>query len=148
MVLIEPPPLLESVAGRKYHYPPAFHRRLWLLSKGLNVILIARSTEVVAYGSCDCRDFIPAAGLTFSRCCYSVFKMLKKLLFSLHLYRGRSRAFNNRFLLRFQKLVKFAQNPAFLFVYILLRGMQQGSTFGFCFILEIDHSDQFSLIIG
>ena len=52
------------------------------------------------------------------------------------------------FLLRFQKLVKFAQNPAFLFVYILLRGMQQGSTFGFCFILEIDHSDQFSLIIG
>ena len=35
MVLIEPPPLLESVAGRKYHYPPAFHRLLWLLSKGL-----------------------------------------------------------------------------------------------------------------
>ena len=26
-VLSEPPPLLESVAGRKYHYPPAFHRR-------------------------------------------------------------------------------------------------------------------------
>ena len=103
MVLIEPPPLLESVAGRKYHYPPAFHRRLWLLSKGLNVILIARSTEVVAYGSCDCRDFIPAAGLTFSRCCYSVFKMLKKLLFSLHLYRGRSRAFNNRFFIAISK---------------------------------------------
>lgn len=34
-VLSEPPPLLESVAGRKYHYPPAFHRLLWLLSKGL-----------------------------------------------------------------------------------------------------------------
>ena len=79
MVLIEPPPLLESVAGRKYHYPPAFHRLLWLLSKGLNVILIARSTEVVAYGSCGCRDFIPAAGLTFSRCCYSVVKILRDL---------------------------------------------------------------------
>ena len=25
MVLIEPPPLLESVAGRKYHYPHTFH---------------------------------------------------------------------------------------------------------------------------
>lgn len=72
-------PLLESVAGRKYHYPPAFHRLLWLLSKGLNVILIARSTEVVAYGSCGCRDFIPAAGLTFSRCCYSVVKILRDL---------------------------------------------------------------------
>ena len=78
-VLSEPPPLLESVAGRKYHYPPAFHRLLWLLSKGLNVILIARSTEVVAYGSCGCRDFIPAAGLTFSRCCYSVVKILRDL---------------------------------------------------------------------
>lgn len=138
MVLIEPPPLLESVAGRKYHYPPAFHRRLWLLSKGLNVILIARSTEVVAYGSCDCRDFIPAAGLTFSRCCYSPYTCIGVEVEHL----------TTVFLLRFQKLVKFAQNPAFLFVYILLRGMQQGSTFGFCFILEIDHSDQFSLIIG
>ena len=78
-VLSELPPLLESVAGRKYHYPPAFHRLLWLLSKGLNVILIARSTEVVAYGSCGCRDFIPAAGLTFSRCCYSVVKILRDL---------------------------------------------------------------------
>ena len=77
--LSELPPLLESVAGRKYHYPPAFHRLLWLLSKGLNVILIARSTEVVAYGSCGCRDFIPAAGLTFSRCCYSVVKILRDL---------------------------------------------------------------------
>ena len=27
MVLIEPPPLLESVAGRKYHYPHTFHCR-------------------------------------------------------------------------------------------------------------------------
>ena len=123
MVLIEPPPLLESVAGRKYHYPPAFHRLLWLLSKGLNVILIARSTEVVAYGLCSCRDFIPAAGLTFSRCCYLIFKILKKRLFFLHLYRGRSLVFNNRFLLRFQKFVKLAQNPTFLLVNVLLSGM-------------------------
>ena len=117
MVLIEPPPLLESVAGRKYHYPPAFHRRLWLLSKGLNVILIARSTEVVAYGSCDCRDFIPAAGLTFSRCCYSVFKMLKKLLFSLHLYRGRSKGFNNPKIDNFLKVC--AIYPKFSFSFCL-----------------------------
>ena len=31
-----------------------------------------------------------------------------ELLFSLHLYRGRSLVFNNRFLLQFQKFVKFA----------------------------------------
>lgn len=71
-------PALLALIG-KYHYPHTFHRRLWLLSKGLNVILIARSTEVVAYGSCGCRDFIPAAGLTFSRCCYSVVKILRDL---------------------------------------------------------------------
>ena len=46
-----------------------------------------------------------------------------ELLFSLHLYRGRSLVFNNRFLLWFQKFVKLAQNPTFLFVNILLSGM-------------------------
>ena len=46
-----------------------------------------------------------------------------ELLFSLHLYRGRSLVFNNRFLLRFQKFVKLAQNPTFLFVNVLLSGM-------------------------
>ena len=111
MVLIEPPPLLESVAGRKYHYPPAFHRLLWLLSKGLNVILIARSTEVVAYGSCGCRDFIPAAGLTFSRCCYSVFKILRDLdrsFFPFHLVADENTLFM-RLKIDFLKFQRFYQ---------------------------------------
>ena len=46
-----------------------------------------------------------------------------ELLFSLHLYRGKSLVFNNRFLLRFQKFVKLAQNPTFLFVNVLLSVM-------------------------
>ena len=37
MVLIEPPPLLESVAGRKYHYPPAFPCRSGKLFRILKV---------------------------------------------------------------------------------------------------------------
>ena len=127
MVLIEPPPLLESVAGRKYHYPPAFHRPSGKLFRILKLhicrSLSYKAKTVMAYGFSGCRDFIPAAGLTYSRCWYSIFKMLKELLFSLHLYRGRSRTFNNRFLLRFQKFVKLAQNPTFLFVNVLLSGM-------------------------
>ena len=34
-------PALLALIG-KYHYPHTFHRRLWLLSKGLNVMVIAR----------------------------------------------------------------------------------------------------------
>ena len=84
----------------KYHYPHTFHRRLWLLSKGLNVMVIARflrSSRMVhlaaeiSYRPCDqrtCRvDILLSSYL--------------ELLFSLHLYRGRSLVFNNRFLLRF-----------------------------------------------
>lgn len=40
-------------------------------------IFFARPIGVMAYGFFGCRDFIPAAGLTYSRCWYSVFKMLK-----------------------------------------------------------------------
>ena len=54
VVLTEPPPMLESMAGRKYHYPPAFHhrRRAAPLSEP---IFVARSFEVVAYRSKGCR---------------------------------------------------------------------------------------------
>ena len=76
MVLIEPPPLLESVAGRKYHYPPAFLRRLWLLSKGLWFVFFARFFKVMADITFGCRDFIPAVWLTYLQSCYSVVKML------------------------------------------------------------------------
>ncbi len=80
-VLSEPPPLLESVAGRKYHYPPAFHRPSRKLFRILKLhicrSLSCKAKTVLAYGFSGCRDFIPAAGLTYSRCCYSVFKMLK-----------------------------------------------------------------------
>ena len=30
---------------RKYHYPHTFHCRLWLLSKGLNIMIVARSSR-------------------------------------------------------------------------------------------------------
>ena len=122
MVLIEPPPLLESVAGRKYHYPPAFHcpwkdvsvSKLHIsrsLFRGRGVWLLWLTIVT------------PPAGFMYSRCCYLIFKILKKRLFFLHLYRGRSLVFNNRFLLWFQKFVKLAQNPTFLFVNVLLSGM-------------------------
>ena len=83
MVLIEPPPLLESVAGRKYHYPPAFLRRLWLLSKGLWFVFFARFFKVMADITFGCRDFIPAAGLTYFRCCVFNFQdAFRSLIFA------------------------------------------------------------------
>lgn len=48
MVLIEPPPLLESVDGQKYHYPHTFHCH----SGFWNCIFIARPIGVLAYGFC------------------------------------------------------------------------------------------------
>ena len=95
MVLIEPPPLLESVAGRKYHYPPAFLRRLWLLSKGLWFVFFARFFKVMADITFGCRDFIPAAGLTYFRCCVFNFQDTWNSIFIFfRLYRGRSREFD------------------------------------------------------
>ena len=78
MVLIEPPPLLESVAGRKYHYPPAFLRRLWLLSKGLWFVFFARFFKVMADITFGCRDFIPTVWLTYLQSWYSVVKILSR----------------------------------------------------------------------
>ena len=70
-----------------------------------------------------------------------------ELLFSLHLYRGRSLVFNNRFLLQFQKFVKLAQNPTFLFVNVLLSGMYKTSHLVFRFIFKIYCKDQSSFIL-
>ena len=53
------------------------------LSRFPSFIFLARSFEVVAYGLHGCRDFIPAAGLTYSECCIFNFQAaLKSVLFT------------------------------------------------------------------
>ena len=53
------------------------------LSRFPSFIFLARSFEVVAYGLRGCRDFIPAAGLTYSECCIFNFQVsLKNVLFT------------------------------------------------------------------
>lgn len=73
-VLAEPSPLLESEAGRKYHYPPMFH----CLSESCSdsEADIARSLfqghGVLLLWLPRCQ---PAIGLMYLCCCYSVFKI-------------------------------------------------------------------------
>ena len=55
------------------------------LSRFPSFIFLARSFEVVAYGLRGCRDFIPAAGLTYSECCIFNFQgSCERLLFPFH----------------------------------------------------------------
>ena len=68
-------PALLALIG-KYHYPHTFHRRLWLLSKGLWLVFIARFFKVMADITFGCRDFIPTVWLTYLQSWYSVVKFL------------------------------------------------------------------------
>ena len=52
--LAVPPPLLESVAGRKYHYPPAFHRQRKAVPFS-EPIFVALPSGVMAHRSKGCR---------------------------------------------------------------------------------------------
>ena len=68
-------PAISALTG-KYHYPHTFHRRLWLLSKGLWLVFIARFFKVMADITFGCRDFIPTVWLTYLQSWYSVVKIL------------------------------------------------------------------------
>ena len=68
-------PALLALTG-KYHYPHTFHRRLWLLSKGLWLVFIARFFKVMADITFGCRDFIPTVWLTYLQSWYSIVKIL------------------------------------------------------------------------
>lgn len=70
-------PALLALIG-KYHYPHTFHRRLWLLSKGLWLVFIARFFKVMADITFGCRDFIPTVWLTYLQSWYSVVKILSR----------------------------------------------------------------------
>ena len=89
------PRLLESVAGRKYHYPPAFHRR----SEKLFRIWKLHISRSLFWGRgvwlLRLTGFIPPAGFMYSRCCVFNFQDTWNSIFiSFRLYRGRSREFD------------------------------------------------------
>ena len=66
------------------------------LSRFPSCIFFARSFKVLAYGLRGCRDFIPAAGLTYSECCIFNFQAaLKGFLFAPLLIGNWERAFHH-----------------------------------------------------
>ena len=68
------------------------------LSRFPSFIFLAHSFEVVAYGLRGCRDFIPAAGLTYSECCIFNFQAaLKSFLFAPLLIGNWERCFETPF---------------------------------------------------
>ena len=113
MVLIEPPSLLVSVTGRKYHYPPAFHRRSEKLFRILKLHIyrkrMASLAAVILYRPQD--YCIPDAVIRFSS------YLLKETFSPLHLYRGRSKGFNNPKIDNFLKVC--AIYPKFSFSFCL-----------------------------
>ena len=111
MVLIEPPSLLVSVTGRKYHYPPAFHRRSEKLFRILKLHIyrkrMASLAAVILYRPQD--YCIPDAVIQFSS------YLLKETFSPLHLYRGRSKGFNNPKIDNFLKVCAIYPKSSFSF---------------------------------
>ena len=102
---------LGAVTERKYHYPPVFHRRSEKLFRILKLHIyrkrMASLAAVILYRPQD--YCIPDAVIRFSS------YLLKETFSPLHLYRGRSKGFNNPKIDNFLKVCAIYPKSSFSF---------------------------------
>ena len=112
-VLSEPPPLLESVAGRKYHYPPAFHRPSRKLFRILKLHICRSLFQGLGVWLLWLPRFYTDRRIDVFPMLIFCFQDALELFF--HLYRGRSRTFDTPKSITFLKVCEDCPKYAFSF---------------------------------